>query len=169
MSEPAHDLAPEEDEDGIDGPWERAMESAIRADRAPRRVVREQRVVYRVPGGRSRFTPTAAYREAARVAIREACSCAVDGDGWNEPHTFSSCRFHGARVDGFAFGHPGAAMQRETRMMDHPGEAHGLRGEQVQDPDGGWSYGDGGRAYYTLVRERLARWLRWADTHGGPK
>lgn len=117
MADMAHDLAPEEDEDGIDGPWERAMDRAIRDDRAPRRVVREQRIVYRVPGGRSRFTASAAYREAARVAIREACHCAVDGDGWNEPVTSEVCRFH------------------------HD------------------------RAYYTLVRERLARWLRWADTH----
>lgn len=114
------------------------------------RVVREQRTVYRVPGGRSRFTPSAAYREAARVAIRDACQCVVDGDGWNEPHTFEACRFHGAWVEGFAFHHPGAVM-------------HGLRGEQVPHPDGGWWEGDGGRAYYTLVRDRLARWLRWAD------
>ena len=129
----------------------------------PARVLREQRTVYRVPGGRSRFTASAAYREAARVAIREACCCVVDGDGWNEPREASACLFHGERVEGYAFDHPGAVVQRSTRTMEHPGEAHGLRAHSVPHPDGGWAEGDGGRAYYTLVRERLARWLRWAD------
>lgn len=96
----------------------------------------EMRRVYRVAGGRSRFTKAAAYREAARVRIRKACSCVFEPDvNWSE-----LCRFHGGEVDGYAEGPLELFSEELGEMRD-----------------------DGGRGYYLLVRERLMRWLAWAD------
>lgn len=123
------------------------------------RVVAEQRLVYRVPGGCSRFTKAAAYREAARVAIRKACHCYYEP----EVNYGETCRFHGERLDGYAFGHPDATSHRAERCFDEPGEAHGHRSRKIALDGGGYDLGDGGRGYYMLVRERLMRWLMWRD------
>lgn len=118
----------------------------------PARVIREQRTVYRVPGGKSRFTRAAAYREAARVLIRASVESLLPGE---------NSRFYGETIDGFAYNHPATFDLRAPGLFSEPGEAHGPKGEPLDAS--GSLIGDGGRGYYVLVRERLARWLRWAD------
>lgn len=115
-----------------------------------RRVQRVTRPVYAVPGGHSRFTKRAAYREAARVLIRQE---AEKDRKYGDPS-----RFDGSDPDGYAYDHPEARAMRPPLISWHDGQPN-AGGHHGELPDG-----DGGRAYYVLVRERLARWLMWKES-----
>ena len=105
-------------------------------------VVVETARVYRVPGGRSRLTRRAAYREAARIRIRDACDC-----GGLEPGEQSDpCRFHGGTH------RTGPAWEHRSIVVT------------AWEVDSDFDYeGELSRLYWALVRDRLARWLAWAE------